>query len=95
MILCLEEAWTNAIRHSGSTQDIEVSLGFAGADLAVRVRDRGRGFDVATFKPHELPDPLKITGRGLYIMSELMDELRLRCDDGLEVSMVKRAMRAR
>jgi anti-sigma regulatory factor (Ser/Thr protein kinase) len=94
VILCLDEAWTNAICHSGSAEDIEVSLGFAGDDLAVRVRDLGRGFDVATLKPHEVPGPLQMSGCGLYIMSELMDELRLQCEDGLEVSMVKRAMRA-
>ena len=95
VILCLEEAWANVIRHSGSSEDIEVSLHFEGDDLAAHVRDRGRGFDIAAFAPGKLPDPMQMGGRGLYIMSELMDELRLHCEDGLELFMVKRSMRAR
>ena len=37
-------------------------------------------------------DPLAGAGRGLFIISRIMDELRLHCDGGLEVEMVKRAV---
>jgi PAS domain S-box-containing protein len=95
VIVCLEEAWTNAISHSGSAQEIEVSLRFSGDDLVVRVKDSGRGFDIAAFEPDRQPDTMQTGGRGLYLMSRLTDDLRLRCDGGLEVRMAKRSMGAR
>ena len=46
VVLCVEEAATNAIRHSGSDADIEISLRFAGGDLLAEVKDHGEGFDL-------------------------------------------------
>ena len=76
-MLAIEEAATNAIRHSGSDGDIEIRLAFRGANLHAAVKDRGRAFDVAAFDPQRLPDPLLDHGRGLYIMARLSDELKL------------------
>lgn len=95
VILCIEEAWTNAMRHSGSDQDIEVSLHFDGDDLLVCVKDRGRGFDVTAFHPDQRPDLTAAGGRGLYIMAQLMDDLTLRSRGGVEVNMLKQSMRSR
>ena len=89
-MLAIEEACTNAIRHSGSTKDIDVQLRFSGDELRVSIKDEGRGFDVESFDSDQLPDPLLDHGRGLYLISRLCDELRLRRDGGLEVRMVKR-----
>ena len=55
------------------------------------VKDRGRGFDVASFDPRQNPDPLADHGRGLFIIASLMDSLELRLDGGLEVHMARRA----
>ena len=90
VVLCLEEACTNVIRHSGAREAMHVALHFDGDALICRVRDRGRGFDTASFDPEAVPDPFSGHGRGLFIISTIMDELRLRCDRGLEVEMVKR-----
>ena len=92
VVLCLDEALANAVLHSGSSEEIEVALSFTGDELELYVRDRGRGFEIASFEPGKPPDPTQTGGRGLYIISELMDEHELRCADGLEVSMVKRSM---
>jgi PAS domain S-box-containing protein len=89
VVLCVEEACTNAIRHSGSETAMEVSLGFEGGDLVAEVRDHGRGFDVDTFDPRVLPDLLSPGGRGLFLISRLMDKMDLHRDGGLEVRMVK------
>ena len=89
VVLCLEEACTNVIRHSGVREAMHVALHFDGDALICRVRDRGRGFDTTSFDPDAVPDPLAGDGRGLFIISSIMDELRLRCDRGLEVVMVK------
>ena len=89
-MLAVEEACTNAIRHSGSRDDIEICLALDGADLTAAVKDKGRGFDVAAFDPERTPDPLLDHGRGLYLISQLSDEMQLRLDGGLEVRFVKR-----
>ena len=92
VVLCIEEACTNAIRHSGAGDDMEITLGFTEGRLVARVKDSGRGFDAARFDPHVVPDLTHDHGRGLFIIAKLMDELELRCDDGLEVRMTKRAV---
>jgi PAS domain S-box-containing protein len=91
VVLCVEEAATDAIRHSGSDHDIAISLGFAGGDLVAKVQDHGRGFDVGSFDPDTQPDPLIDHGRGLFIIAKLMDALELRSNGGLEVRMTRRA----
>ena len=58
VVLAIEEACTNAIRHSGSAEDIEILLAFEGYDLQAVVKDQGRGFEIATFDPQAMPDPL-------------------------------------
>ena len=90
VVLAVEEAATNAIRHSGSSDDIEILLGFEGHDLTATVKDKGRGFAVDTFDPDRLPDPLLDHGRGLFLISRLCDEMELCCDGGLEVRLLKR-----
>jgi PAS domain S-box-containing protein len=92
VVLCVEEACTNAIRHSETVDDIEISLEFAGGDLVALVKDRGRGFDIDSFDPAALPDLSSDRGRGLFLISRLSDEMELRLDGGLEVSMVRRGV---
>ena len=91
LVLCVEEACTNAIRHSGTGDDIEISLEFDANRLVAVVKDRGRGFDVANFDPQRSPDPTLDHGRGLFIIAALMDSLELRLDGGLVVTMERRA----
>ena len=91
VVLAIDEACTNAVRHSGTMEDLEVELGFTDGELVVEVRDHGRGFDTTRFDPRRVPDPLANEGRGLYLMQRLMDDLELRSDEGLVVRMVKRA----
>ena len=92
VVLAIEEAATNVIRHSGSNQEFEIFVGFAGDDLQAVVKDRGSGFDVAGFDRMRTPDPMAVGGRGLFLMAHLMDDLALHIDGGLEVSMTKRAL---
>lgn len=90
IVLVTEEAMTNAVRHSGAHDDLEVCVGFEQGDLVVDVRDRGSGFDVEGFDPSRQPGPLEPCGRGLYLIARLMDQVDLRTGDGLEVRAVKR-----
>ena len=93
VVLAVDEACTNALRHSRTEQEIEIRLGFEADDLVAEVRDHGRGFDVTSFDPGKMPDPMANDGRGLYMISRLVDEMQLDSDGGLVVRMVKRGVR--
>ena len=69
VVLAIEEACTNAIRHSGSHSEIKIYLAFEGDQLRAAVKDDGRGFDVAAFDPERQPDPALDHGRGLFLIS--------------------------
>jgi serine/threonine-protein kinase RsbW len=92
----LHEALLNAIVHGNDedeTRRVNVELAARAGGLDVRVRDEGPGFD-----PTRVPDPLapenlsKSSGRGIFLMRMLMDEVAFRCraDGGMEVTMRKR-----
>jgi anti-sigma regulatory factor (Ser/Thr protein kinase) len=91
--LALQEALANAIRHGckgdpGKQVQCCVSCDASGEVLIV-VRDPGPGFD-----PTEVPHPLeqenllKGSGRGIFLINQLMDEVRF-ADRGREVAMRK------
>ena len=92
VVLCLEEAATNAIRHSGHDDEMQIELRFEGNELRCQVTDHGKGFDIDAFDPEAQPDILAPGGRGLFLIAQLMDEMSLRVDGGLEVHMRKRGV---
>ena len=73
-----------------SQDDIDVHLYADDGDLVAVVRDKGHGFNIASFDRESPPSPFQADGRGLFLMAHLMDELELHSDAGLEVRMVKR-----
>jgi anti-sigma regulatory factor (Ser/Thr protein kinase) len=92
--LALEEALANAIRHGccgDPTKQLQccVTIDDRG-EVVIVVRDPGKGFD-----PGGVPDPLapenvlKPSGRGVYLINQLMDEVSF-ADGGREVQMRKR-----
>ena len=85
LVLALEEAMANVVRHSEAERDLEVTLAFHGYDLVMEVRDYGKGFDVDSFRPDVVPELLRSEGRGLFLISKLTDDLQLRRDGGLTV----------
>ena len=92
VVLCVEEACTNVIRHSGAPEEMRIALRFVADDLVAEVTDRGKGFDTGAFDPDVVPDVAAPGGRGLFLMAHLMDEVVLSCADGLDVRMVKRSV---
>jgi len=93
IVLAIQEAMTNAVAHSAARADLEVGLHFEGADLVAEIRDHGVGFDIARFDPDRRPSLDEPSGRGLYLIAHLMDQVELRCDGGLRVRAVKRGAR--
>jgi anti-sigma regulatory factor (Ser/Thr protein kinase) len=92
--LALEEALANAIRH-GCCGDTSKQLQCCvtvddKGEVMIVVRDPGAGFD-----PKTVPDPLapenvlKPSGRGIFLINELMDEVAF-ADGGRELQMRKR-----
>ncbi len=88
LVLCIDEACANAIRHSGASDPLEIDLGFDGTDLVAVVRDHGCGFDLSTFDPSVDPDPGSVGGRGLVLIARLADEFNFSTVDGCEVRVV-------
>lgn len=92
--LALDEALANAIRHgckNDPTKQVQcmVSTDAAG-ELVVVVRDPGPGFDVSTVpNPLQGANLLKPSGRGVFLINELMDKVEF-ADGGREVVMQKR-----
>jgi serine/threonine-protein kinase RsbW len=92
--LALQEAVANAIRH-GCRGDVSthvqcsVSCDESG-EVVMVVRDPGPGFDPSTIAdPLDAANILKPSGRGLFLINELMDEVKF-ADGGREVQMRKR-----
>jgi anti-sigma regulatory factor (Ser/Thr protein kinase) len=93
--LALQEALTNAVRHgcqNDPTKHVQciVTCDESG-EVVIVVRDPGAGFD-----PAAVPDPMdsanlfKPSGRGIYLINQLMDEVAF-ADGGREIHMKKRA----
>lgn len=92
ILLALNEAIANSLRHgrTGDRDRITVRCGIEEGDLIFTVRDNGPGFEFSRDMT-ELPDPLKASGRGLYLMSELMDRLDVDSSPrGTTVSLIRR-----
>ena len=94
--LALQEAVANAIRHGCAgdrTKQLQCSVTCDEAgEIVITVRDPGSGFD-----PAAVPDPLapqnmlKPSGRGIFLINGLMDEVQY-ADGGRELQMKKKKL---
>lgn len=92
--LALQEALANGIRHGARNDPSKfvqcVVTTDANGDLVIVVRDPGPGFDhTAVPNPLEGDNILKSSGRGVFLINQLMDEVTF-ADSGREVQMKKR-----
>jgi anti-sigma regulatory factor (Ser/Thr protein kinase) len=91
--LALQEALANAIRHGAQgdrTKHIQCCVTCEpGGDVLIVVRDPGPGFDLSGVPdPLEGPNLLRANGRGIFLINQLMDEVRF-ADGGRELHMRK------
>ena len=74
--LVLTEAMTNAIEHANvgdPAKEIHIEISIVKQKLIIKVFDYGQGFDIKQyFHPGH---PLQDHGRGIYLMSKIMDHL--------------------
>ncbi len=92
--MAVREGAINAVLHGNGydpASQIDVSLENTGTALVFIIADQGQGFD-----PDCLPDPLapenllRGTGRGIFLMRSLMDEVHFRqLHPGTELTLVK------
>jgi serine/threonine-protein kinase RsbW len=94
--MAVREAITNAVVHGNKldeTKFADVSLKSLPGAFEITVHDQGTGFD-----PNDIPDPtedqniLKTSGRGIFFMRNLMDEVEWKMDPrgGTTVRMLKK-----
>lgn len=96
--LALQEALANAIRHGCKgdvSRKVQCVVNCEGPEeIVIVVRDPGTGFDAATVpNPLEGENVLKASGRGIFLINQLMDEVAFR-DGGRELQMKKRSEKA-
>ncbi|MBV8234719.1 MAG: ATP-binding protein, partial [Acidimicrobiia bacterium] len=86
------ELCTNAVRFSsGAPGALSVHAWGEGDAIVVAVSDDGTGFDWRP--PDEAPDPNSDKGRGLFLVSTLVDQVDVSRRDGRTVvTAVKRAV---
>ena len=92
--MAVREAAINAVLHGNEydpARHIDVSLENTGKDLVIVIADQGHGFN-----PDDLPDPLaeenilRGTGRGIFLIRSLMDEVHFRqLHPGTEMTLIK------
>lgn len=91
--LCLEEALINAMKYGNALRkEVPVELDVEGSDKEVRitVKDQGPGFDVKGLADCTQEQNLyRNHGRGVYLIHQLMDEVRYN-DKGNSLLMVKK-----
>lgn len=92
--MAVREAVVNAVLHGNEydpSRHVEVGLENTGTDLVFTIADEGRGFN-----PESVPDPLapenllRGTGRGIFLIRSLMDEVHFRqLHPGTELTLIK------
>lgn len=82
------EACDNAIEHSNSPNGVDIRYRLRGTNLMIEVEDYGEGFDPESIG-HSLPSPYIEGGRGLYLIKNLTDEVRIvsRKGQGTKITM--------
>lgn len=98
--VAVRECVINAIKHGNRNDsskrvfvEFESSFGDNVAELGIRIRDQGQGFDPESLaNPLDPENLLKASGRGIFLIRNFMDDVQLQRapQGGMEVRMTKR-----
>ena len=101
--VAIRESVINAIKHGNRNDpakhvfvEFETATGDV-PELSIRVRDQGEGFDPELVaNPLDPENLLKSSGRGIFLIRNFMDDMRLQRapEGGMEMRMVKRVQPA-
>ena len=90
--LCLQEALVNAVKQGNkfdTNLEVECSIEVLDDRLTIQVKDQGAGFDEQAVPcPAHTENLTKTSGRGVYLIKKLMDEVKY-FDRGSGVKMTK------
>jgi serine/threonine-protein kinase RsbW len=97
IILAVDEAVTNIIEHGfnrGEQGTIEIEVEFDPGRFQVVIRDTGRVFNPESIPNPDLDEHVKAgrkKGLGIFLMRQIMDEVRYKYKDGVqnELTLVK------
>ena len=87
--MALTEATANAVMHSG-VDVAELRLEVLDDHVRLTVADQGRGFDAHAVDLSRRPGLLSPGGRGLYLISCVMDSVQIDGSAGTTITMIKR-----
>jgi serine phosphatase RsbU (regulator of sigma subunit)/anti-sigma regulatory factor (Ser/Thr protein kinase)/transposase len=81
--LAVDEACTNIVKHGykGKTGDIEIQITGNGREFSIAIHDQGQSFDLRNVKSPDLKryvESRRRGGLGVFLMNQLMDEVRYR-----------------
>jgi serine/threonine-protein kinase RsbW len=98
VVLAVNEAISNVIRHAHRDRPaapVRLQCRLLPDGIEVEVFDEGPAFDLATV-PHLDPGEVRVGGRGVYLMRQLMDDLicERRPQGGNILRMIKRCSRS-
>ncbi len=99
--LAVDEACTNIVKHGyrGDPGFIEVVVTGNGREFSIAIHDQGKSFDLRNVKSPDLKmyvETRRRGGLGVFLMNQLMDEVRYRAGhDGNVLMMSKRLGRSR
>lgn len=92
--MAVREATVNAVLHGNSysnDKQVKASLESDGKTFTIRIQDEGTGFNAAVLPDPLLPENiLRSSGRGVFLMRALMDEVHFRqLTPGTELTLIK------
>ena len=83
VVLAADEAFINAVAHAEAADDpIRVTACVSESEASVVVRDGGSGFTLRRSAAQPVPDVHSVSGRGVFIIERLMDEVSVRSGRG-------------
>jgi len=88
LLTCVQEACKNALRFAGGPRGVHASIAIGSTEIVATVRDWGAGLEPGKWRATP-PDPYSESGRGLFLMVELMDRVEVRVDHGTHVRLHK------
>jgi len=94
LAIAVTEIVGNAIIHGNKNdknKNVTIDFEYGGTTIVVIVQDEGEGFDEQKIaNPLEPENLLKESGRGIFIVRALMDQVEIKCNDrGTRVRLVK------
>lgn len=96
LILAVDEACTNIIRHAYKNKPqkaLHLEIGFEEKEVRIKITDKGKSFDPAAYTAPDVMQKIKNKqrgGLGIYLIRSLMDQVHYSSEDGTnEIIMTK------